>query len=67
MSTIAGTTITMAGGNLFKLAAQAYGDSSQWNRIAAANGLWDFLVVGTVTLAIPPANASAGNGGILGV
>lgn len=67
MSAIAGTTMTIAGGNLFKIAAQAYGDASQWNRIAAANGLWDFIITGTVTLVIPPANPNAGNGGILGI
>lgn len=60
------TTITVTNANLFRLAAQYYGDSSQWNRIAAANGLWDFLVAGTVTLVIPAANKAAGNGGILG-
>jgi nucleoid-associated protein YgaU len=59
--------ITVSGGNLFQLAAQYYGDATQWNRIAAANGLWDFIIVGTVTLIIPPKNASAANGGILGI
>jgi nucleoid-associated protein YgaU len=61
------STLTIAGGNLMKLAAQLYGDATQWNRIAAANGLWDFIVTGTVTLVIPPPNKAAGNGGILGV
>ena len=63
----AATTMTIAGGNLFKIAAQVYGDPSQWNRIAAANGLWDFIITGTVTLTIPPPNPAAGNGGILGI
>jgi nucleoid-associated protein YgaU len=36
-----------------KLAAQLYGDATQWNRIAAINELWDFIIVGTVTLTIP--------------
>lgn len=61
------TTITVTGANLFRLAAQFYGDATQWNRIAAANGLWDFLVPGTMTLVIPAPNPSAGNGGILGI
>jgi nucleoid-associated protein YgaU len=61
------STVTIAGGNLFKLAAKYYGDGTQWNRIASLNGLWDFIVVGTVTLQIPPANNAAGNGGILGI
>ena len=61
------TTLTIAGGNLMKIAAQVYGDSSQWNRIAALNGLWDFMITGTVTLQIPPPDNAAGNGGILGI
>jgi nucleoid-associated protein YgaU len=61
------TTLTTAGGNLMKIASQIYGDATQWNRIAAANGLWDFIVTGTVTLVIPPPNSAAGNGGILGI
>jgi hypothetical protein len=32
------TTITIAGGKLMKIAAQIYGDPTQWNRIAAENG-----------------------------
>lgn len=61
------TSITVAGGNLFQIAAQYLGDASQWNRIAALNGLWDFIIVGTVTLQIPPPDNTAANGGILGV
>lgn len=61
------TTMTIAGGNLMKIASQVYGDATQWSRIAAQNGLWDFIVVGTVTLQIPPPNPNAGNGGILGI
>ncbi|MBV9984499.1 hypothetical protein [Bradyrhizobium sp.] len=58
--------ITVAGGNLFQIAARYLGDATQWNRIAALNGLWDFQITGTVTLKIPPANDAAANGGILG-
>ena len=58
--------ITVAGGNLFQLASQYLGRADQWNRIAALNGLTDFLVVGVVTLKIPPEDRNAGNGGILG-
>jgi nucleoid-associated protein YgaU len=61
------TTMVVGGGNLMKIASQVYGDATQWNRIAALNGLWDFIIVGTVTLKIPPPDASAGNGGILGI
>jgi hypothetical protein len=59
-------TVTLAGGNLFALAAQYLGDATQWNRIAQMNGLSDFMLTGTVTLKIPPFDANAGNGGILG-
>lgn len=59
-------TVTVAGGNLFALAAQYLGDASQWNRIAAINGLTDPMLVGVNTIKIPPADSSAGNGGILG-
>lgn len=60
--------ITVAGGNLFQLAAQYLGDATQWNRIAALNGLTDPYLPpgGTTTLALPAIDAAAGNGGILG-
>lgn len=57
-------TITVAGANLMRLAAQYYGDATQWNRIAALNGLSDFIVTGVATLKIPKAGVS--NGGVLG-
>jgi nucleoid-associated protein YgaU len=60
------TTLTVAGGNLFRIAAEELGDATQWNRIAAANGLWDPFLDGVVTLIIPPVDPNAGNGGILG-
>ncbi len=60
------TTLTVAGGNLFRIAAQELGDATQWNRIAAANGLWDPFLDGVLTLTIPPVDPNAGNGGILG-
>jgi len=59
--------VTVSGGNLFSLAAQFLGDATQWNRIARYNGIWDPMIVGTVTLWIPPVDANAGNGGILGI
>lgn len=60
------TTIQVAGGNLFAIAAQFLGDASQWNRIATLNGLTDPMLSGVTTLKIPPVNKAAGNGGILG-
>ena len=59
-------TITVAGGNLFQIAAQYLGDASQWNRIAALNGMTDPMLTGLTTLTLPPVSKSAGNGGILG-
>ena len=61
------TTITIAGGNLFAIAAQYLGDATQWNRIAALNGLTDPVLTGITTLTLPSViKAGGGNGGILG-
>jgi nucleoid-associated protein YgaU len=57
--------ITVAGGNLFKLAAVYLNDATQWVRIAQANGLSDPVLSGLTTLVIPPVNPNAG-GGIAG-
>ena len=54
--------ITVAGGDLFRLALQQLGDATQWNRIAALNGLDDPVLSGLVTLALPAVDASAGGG-----
>lgn len=58
-------TVTVAGGNLFALAALYLNDATQWIRIAQANGLSDPQLVGVNTLIIPPVNPTAG-GGIAG-
>lgn len=57
--------ITVAGGNLFRLAAEHLGNASEWNRIALANNLTDPQINGVVTLIIPPRDQRGGNGGIL--
>ena len=57
--------ITVAGGNLFQLAAQYLGSAEQWYRLAQVNGLTDPMITGTVTLTIPPTNSTGSNGGIL--
>lgn len=57
--------ITVAGGNLYALAAQYLGDATKWYQIAKANGLSDPMIVGVVTLTIPQSSI-ASNGGILG-
>lgn len=57
-------SVTMAGGNLFTLAAKTYGDAKAWAGIAQANGITDPTVTGLQTLKLP---ANPGNtGGVLG-
>jgi nucleoid-associated protein YgaU len=46
-------TVTVAGGNLYQLAAQYLGDATQWLRIAQDNNLTDPVLAGVVTLTIP--------------
>ncbi|MBV9756808.1 MAG: hypothetical protein JO047_07120 [Alphaproteobacteria bacterium] len=55
-------TITVAGGNLFAIAAQRLGDATQWIRIAQLNSLTDPVLVGVVTLLIPPTDPRATGG-----
>lgn len=57
--------VTVAGGNLFALAAQYLGDATKWYQIAQANGLSDPMLTGVVKLVIPQ-NSLPSNGGILG-
>ncbi len=59
------STITVAGGDLFHIAAQQLGDATQWIRIAQLNGLSDPVISGVTTLQLPAPNAAAG-GGIAG-
>jgi len=58
--------ITVVGGDLYRLAAQHYGDATQWYRIAAANDLFDPVIPGPTTLTIPDPTTQPTNGGILG-
>jgi hypothetical protein len=55
-------TMTIAGGNLFQLAAAELGDATQWIRIAQLNNLSDPMLSGVVTILIPDRNPSAGGG-----
>jgi nucleoid-associated protein YgaU len=63
-------TVSVAGSNLYQLAARHLGDATQWNRIALANlsvlapdgGVPDPMLTGLVTLSIPAQNANAGGG-----
>lgn len=54
--------ITVAGGNLFALAAQYLNDATQWIRIAQANNLPDPMISGVVTLIVPAVDSNAGGG-----
>lgn len=56
------TTITMAGGDLFHIAAQELGDATQWIRIAQLNKLSDPMLSGVTTLQLPALNPAAGGG-----
>lgn len=60
--------VTVAGGNLFALAAEHYGDHTLWSLIARANGLLDPFLDATVRdLVIPDRPAStASNTGVVG-
>lgn len=52
-------TITVAGGNLFRIAAEELGDATQWIRIARLNGLSDPMLKGVVTLRLPARESGA--------
>ena len=54
--------ITVAGGNLFRIAAEELGDATQWLRIARLNGLNDPMLSGIVSLLIPDQDLNAGGG-----
>jgi hypothetical protein len=54
--------ITIAGGNLFSVAAKYLNDATQWIRIAQQNRLADPVLQGVNRLSIPSVDASAGGG-----
>jgi hypothetical protein len=53
-------TVATAGGNLFQIASQEYGDPSDWTAIATANGLVDPFIQGNQVLTIPLAPGESG-------
>jgi L-ascorbate metabolism protein UlaG (beta-lactamase superfamily) len=55
-------TMTIAGGNLFSIAAEQLGDATQWIRIAQLNELTDPMLSGVNTLQIPDVDPNAGGG-----
>lgn len=54
--------VRVAGSTLYHVAAQQLGDATQWNRIAALNGLADPLLSGVNDLLLPPYDLSATGG-----
>ncbi len=55
-------TLTIAGGNLFRIAAEQLGDATQWIRIAQLNDISDPMLTGLVTLNLPDPDQAAGGG-----
>jgi hypothetical protein len=54
--------ITVAGGDLFHIAAAVLQDATQWIRIAQLNGLSDPVLQGVTVLQLPALDPSAGGG-----
>ena len=55
-------TLTTAGGNLFRIAAEHLDDATQWIRIAQLNGIKDPMLSGVVILNLPDLNPGATGG-----
>ena len=55
-------SLTVAGGDLFHIAADQLGDATQWIRIAQLNNLSDPVITGVVTLLVPDPDPNAGGG-----
>jgi len=55
-------TVTVVGGDLFRLAAQYLGDATQAVRIAQQNGIVDFFLTGRTTLVIPDVDPTVAGG-----
>lgn len=54
------TKVATAGGNMFQIAQQQYGDATAWTALARANGTTDPFIKGTATLAVPKRGDKAG-------
>lgn len=53
-------TVTTAGGSLYKISQQQYGDASQWPTLAKANGMTDPQISGVKTITVPSVPNSSG-------
>lgn len=58
------SSLTVAGGNLYTIASQQYGDPTSWTGIAKANGLTDPVLSGVQAVVVPKQPDTAG--GVLG-
>jgi hypothetical protein len=59
------TTISAADVSLFHVAVRTLGDATQWNRIAALNGLldpWLFGLSAPITISLPSVDSTQGGG-----
>lgn len=54
--------IIIAGGDLFRIAMEQFGDATQWIRIAQMNNIADPWIDGVRTLRIPAPDTRAGGG-----
>jgi hypothetical protein len=55
-------TVTVAGDNLFRIAAVQLADATQWIRIAELNNIADPMLAGVITLLIPDKGQGTGGG-----
>jgi hypothetical protein len=55
-------TVTVAGDNLFRVAAEQMADATQWIRIAELNELSDPMIIAVTELQIPDCDPAAGGG-----
>lgn len=65
-ATTSGQSLTVAGGDLMKIAASQYNDATAWSAIATANGLKDPVLSGINTIVLPVQQAVKQLGGVLG-
>lgn len=53
------------GDDLYRLAAQLYGDAGAWTLLARANGLTDAVIQTDAVLSVPDYNATRAGDGVL--
>lgn len=54
--------LTVSATNLFRIAAEQFGDALQWILIARLNGISDPMIGGVITLKLPSANPRPSDG-----